>query len=173
MLTKADIEQFFITEKNASLFLLIAGVLALVAAIALAVFCKTALAKGLAASLLILGLWQVFLGYSHYKKDDVRNQRRVNAVYAYDLDPQQLTEKEIPMVKQALASIKRFIGIELAIILVGLMVWFVFRQKASFITGVGLGLLLGTILMLTTELLVYSKNTQYLQKLLEYTAKSK
>ncbi len=169
MLTKADIEQYFIAEKNASLFLLFAGAAAVVAAIMLLVLYKSGFGKGMAATLMVLGVWQLYLGYAVYRQDEIRDRRRIDAVYAFDLDPVKLGTKEVPEVTHAVASIKRFLLIELVLIVAGIVLWLKFRQEAIW-GGVGLGLILGTLLMLGVEYFVYSKNMDYLRKLREFTA---
>lgn len=164
MLTKADIEQYFIAEKNASLFLLIAGALAITAAIILLLVLKTDFVKGIGVMLMMMGVWQVYLGYNVYSKNEHRDKRRIDAVYAFDLDPGKLTAKEIPEVSHALGAIKRFLMIEAVILVTGIVLWLKFKQSSLW-GGVGVALIGTTLLMLSVEYFVYKKNETYLQKL--------
>src|ERR1700712_3680723 len=98
MFSKADIEKYFIAEKHAGLFLLIAGIIALVVACVILFCWKTNFARGVTASLLVAGLLQVFTGYIAYSHSD---ERRIDNVYAFDMNPSKLKLVELPRVQAA------------------------------------------------------------------------
>jgi hypothetical protein len=55
MLTKADIEKYFLAEKQAGLFFLVIGIIAILLAFAFFFYWKTSLFKGMADS--IVNIW--------------------------------------------------------------------------------------------------------------------
>ena len=76
MLTKTDIEKYFIAEKQESLVFLVIGVVAIVMGLIFYYAVKTQILRGAALPLLLLGLVQAVAGYAVYVKSD---DQRVNA----------------------------------------------------------------------------------------------
>ena len=87
MLTKADIEQYFIAEKNAAMLFLILGAAAVLIAVGFFIFLKSPVYKGAAWPLIILGALQMGVGYTIYARSD---NQRIDIVYAYDMNPGKL-----------------------------------------------------------------------------------
>ncbi|MFT3704252.1 MAG: hypothetical protein QM802_17930 [Agriterribacter sp.] len=128
MLSKTDIEQYFIAEKNAGLFFLLAGIAAVCIALAFFIFFKTNLHKGMAWPLLILGIIQAIVGYTIYSRSD---QQRIDNVYAFDMNPGKLKSQELPRMQKAVKSISLFLWIELITLIVGISLLAVNRQFFS------------------------------------------
>lgn len=171
MLTRADIEQYFIAEKNAAVFMMLAGAAAILAAIVLLVFFKTGLTRGMAAGFVVLGLLQLFLGYSAYRREEALKNRRIEAVYSFDLDPGKLKIKELPEVVRSVRAIQRFLIIEGVILMVGAFLWIYYRQGNPLLAGVGIALVIAGLIMTGTEYFVYRHNKIYLRQLEIFTAK--
>src|SRR6185312_12228264 len=110
MLTKTDIEQYFMAEKSAGLFFLIAGIAAISVSVAFFIFFKTNIYKGMAWPLVLLGLIQIIVGYKIYTDSD---HQRIDNVYAYDMNPAKLKSVELPRMEKAVKSITVFLWIEL------------------------------------------------------------
>ncbi|MGB4883646.1 MAG: hypothetical protein WBP01_01300, partial [Ferruginibacter sp.] len=92
MFTKADIEKYFLAEKNAALFFLILGIVAILASVIFFAFIKTNWYKGFAVPLFIIGIIQGVVGYQVYKTAD---EYRKDNVFAYDLNPAKLESQEM------------------------------------------------------------------------------
>ena len=96
MLTKSDIEKYFIAEKQESLLFLIIGIIAIICAIVFILFLKNNFWRGAAVPLIIVGLIQCIVGFTVYNRSD---KDRASNVYAFDMNPQQLKQKELPRMK--------------------------------------------------------------------------
>lgn len=157
MLTKADIEQFYFAEKNTGLFLLIAGAVAIIAAIAFLIFSKANLYKGIAVPLIVLGIAQVIMGYSAYSKSD---KLRIDNVYAFDMNPDKLKKMELPRLQKMIGSVKLFLGIELTVLVAGIIIILTNKSGAANIAsktlwqGIGIGLLIQSLIFFSVDLFV-------------------
>ncbi len=92
MLSKADIEKYFISEKQESLVFLVIGIAAILLALIFYFTVKSQGYRGAAIPLLILGLVQAVAGYTVYVRSD---DQRISQVYAYDMHPDQLKTIEL------------------------------------------------------------------------------
>ena len=93
MFTKSDIEKYFTAEKSESLLFVIIGFAAIIAAVIFFFFLKTNFYKGLSVPILLIAFIQISVGYTVYKRSDSDRKRNT---YAYDLNPGELSNKEIP-----------------------------------------------------------------------------
>ncbi|HRQ49482.1 MAG TPA: hypothetical protein PLR74_03045, partial [Agriterribacter sp.] len=125
MLTRADIEQYFIAEKNAGMLLLIAGMAAIVIALIFFIFLKAPLYKGAAWPLIVLGAIQMATGYGIYAKSD---QRRIDMVYAYNMDPGRLKTEELPRIEKAVRHITAFLALECILLAAGVVLLWAIRH---------------------------------------------
>ena len=164
MLTKTDIEQFFISEKNISLFLMIAGAVTIIAAIIFFVFVKTNLYKSIAIPLLVLGALQLFMGYSAYSKAD---KMRIDNVYAFDMNPGKLKTEELPRMHKMIDGVKLFLYAEIAVLLIGIIVTVMNRQTADAVPtktlwmGIGIGLMIQAFIFLCVDAMVLQHAKKY------------
>ena len=85
MLTRADIEKYFLAEKQTGLIFIVIGVVAILLAIGFFFYWKTSLFKGMAIPLLIFGLLEAIAGYTIYNRSD---KQRIDNVYAFDMNPE-------------------------------------------------------------------------------------
>ena len=168
MLTKADIEKFFLAEKQAGLIMLIIGIIAVVVAIIF--FFKGNFYKGAAIPLLLIGFFEVFTGYGIYKRSD---EHRIKSVYAYDMNPGELQSKELPGMQKALKGIETFRWIELGLLVVGLALVLVYRSHPdkSFWYGLGMGLAIQSLIMFVMETQAQKNVKNYTQQLGTFVAK--
>ena len=174
MLTKTDIEQYFLAEKSAGLFFLIAGIAAVCISVAFFIVAKTTLYKGMAWPLIILGLIQAVVGYTIYSKSD---QQRVDNVYAYDLNPGKLKSNELPRMQKAVRGIAIFLWIELITFITGIVLLVVNRQffshssslpYNSFWLGVGIILIIEALVLAGADLMAYKRGKEYTYKLEQF-----
>lgn len=97
MFTKADIEKYFNAEKSESLLFIIIGIAAVGLALLFYFYLKSNWHKGFAIPLLVIGLLHVIAGTTVYKRCDEDRKRNV---YAYDMNPGELKDKELPRMKK-------------------------------------------------------------------------
>jgi drug/metabolite transporter (DMT)-like permease len=150
MFTKVVIEKYFNAEKQESLLFLLIGVAGIIAAIIFFFFLKTNFYKGAAIPLLVVGLLLGVVGYTVYKRSDSDRQRNV---YAYDMNPSQLKEKELPRMKTVMKNFIIYRYAEIFLLLVGaaLYIYFIKNSKNDFWRGFGLTLAAMALLALVAD----------------------
>ena len=167
MFTKTDIEKYFAAEKTESLIFVIIGIAAIVLAIIFFFFLKTNFYKGMALPLLLIALIQITVGYSVYKRSD--DDRKKNT-YAYDLNPSDLKNKEIPRMEKVNENFVLYRWIEIALILGGLVLIFIYKSNTekSFWYGLGVGLAIQAALMLGADYFAEARAKIYTKGLQEF-----
>ena len=176
MLTKADIEQYFIAEKSAGLLFLILGIAAVLTAVVFIIFFKSPISKGAAWPLIVLGALQVGIGYTIYTRSD---KQRIDTVYAYDMNPGKLKTEEFPRMEKAVKSITIFLVLELILLAVGiLLIWtnrsfFVNVQPggSAFWAGIGVVFIIQSLLLSGSDYLAYKRGKEYMAKLEHFISK--
>jgi hypothetical protein len=150
MFTKAAIEKYFIAEKQVSLLFIIIGIAGIITAIVFLFFLKTAFYKGAVIPFFLIGLLVGVIGYTVYKRSD---SDRVRNVYAYDMNPSELKEKELPRMKTVLKNfiIYRYAEIFLFMAGAGLYIYFIRDFKNDFWRGFGLALAVMALLAFAAD----------------------
>jgi len=150
MFTKTDIERYFIAEKQESLLFVIIGITALLFGLAGIFIWKTQAWKGAAIPLMAIALIQVVVGYTVYARSD---QQRVDAVYAFDMNPSKLRNEELPRMQTVIRNFVIYRWVELALLATGLILYFISQGYTGkqFLLGVGLGLAIQATLMLAAD----------------------
>lgn len=164
MLTKADIEKYFIDEKQISLILIIISI----AAIIIAVFCwfywKTQLTKGAAIPLLIIALLQFVFSFSTYKSSD---NKRVDVIYAFDMNPDKLQQEELPRMQQLLKQ-KSILQYTFTILFFAgalLVYYFFHKSEKQFWTGFAIAVTLYSLVLFSVNFFADKKSLHYTQQL--------
>ena len=139
MFTKADIERYFNVEKNESLLFIIFGIAAILLAFVFFFYLKTNWHKGFAIPLLIVGLLHLIAGYTVYTRSDEDRKRNI---YAYDMNPDELRNSEIPRMEKVIKNFKIYRYSEIVLLIFGLGLVFCFRRYADKTFWVGLGIAL-------------------------------
>lgn len=148
MLTKADIENYFIAEKHESLLFLVVGLAAIVLALIFYFGVKTQVSRGAAIPLLVFGLMQAIAGYTVCQRSD---DQRINQVYAYDMNPGQLKSGELIRMEKVNRNFNIYRWIEIGSVIAGIILILVFRNNPTKLFWVGLGIALS---VMAAELLV-------------------
>jgi hypothetical protein len=148
MLTKTDIEKYFIAEKQESLVFLIIGLIALGLALVFYFIMKSQIYRGAALPLLILGLVQAVAGYSVYIKSD---DQRVSQVYAYDMNPDQLKTVELTRMRKVQTNFLIYRWIEIGAFITGIVLIMLFRNQEGKTFWLGLGI---TLTLMASELFI-------------------
>ncbi|MGN6492488.1 MAG: hypothetical protein ACTHLE_10875 [Agriterribacter sp.] len=170
MLNKSAIEQYFLAEKNAGLLFLIIGLISIALAIVFYFLLKTEFCKGVAYVLVITGLVQAGVGYVVYSRSD---KQRVDNVYAFDMDPGKLKTKEVPRMQKAVSGIQLFLGIEIVLLMAGIV--FYFKNKSpqqglySVWAGVGIALIIQALILAGADYFAYKRGKAYLDDLSTFT----
>ncbi|HOV45229.1 MAG TPA: hypothetical protein PK320_06620 [Ferruginibacter sp.] len=137
MFTKADIEKYFLAEKNAALFFLILGIVAILASVIFFAFIKTNWYKGFAVPLFIIGIIQGVVGYQVYKTAD---EYRKDNVFAYDLNPAKLESQEMARMQKVKKRLTILLIAEASFFVTAVVLLLVYKNNAL---QYGVGLPLG------------------------------
>lgn len=150
MITKADIEKYFNAEKQESLLFLIIGIAAIITAAVFYFVIKKDILRGAAIPLVLIGIIQFVVGYTVYKRSDAD---RVRVVYAYDMNPLEIKQKEIPRMETVNKNfvIYRWVEIVLAVVGLGLIFYFKSNLANVFWFGFGIALFAQSIIMLGAD----------------------
>jgi hypothetical protein len=150
MFTKADIERYFNAEKAESWVFMAIGITGIILAIVFFFFLKTNLYKGMAIPLVSIGLLLAIIGSTVYKRSD---QQRIDNVYAYDMNPAQLKNKELSRMKTVMKNfvIIRWLEIFLFIVGAGLYIYFIRDFHHDFRRGFGFALSIMAIVALCAD----------------------
>jgi ABC-type xylose transport system permease subunit len=169
MFSKADIEKYFNAEKSAGSLFLIIGIASVVLAVIFFFFLKTEFYKGMAIPLFAAGLLLGIVGFTVYKRSDGDRTRNV---YAYDMNPSELKEKELPRMKTVMKNfiIYRWVEIFLAAAGMGLYIYFIRDIRHDFWRGLGLSLAIMALLALVVDYFAEKRGHIYLEGLKSFTS---
>lgn len=139
MLTRADIESYFNAEKNESLVFIVLGILALVVALLFIFYWKSNWHRGAAIPFILVGLLHLVAGITIFNRSD---QDRIRVVYALDMHPSDLTTKELPRMQKVNSNFVVYRYTEIALLILGLILYFYFRSTSHQLFWAGLGMAL-------------------------------
>ncbi len=167
MLTKSDIEKYFMAEKNLGLLFIILGAVAIIAAIIFFFVMKTSWHKGVAVPFVVIGILQLLIGFNVYKNSDI--QRKEN-VYAYDMNPTRLKEKELPRMEKAISTFKVILAAEVILFLGGIIMFMYFKNNGQklFWAGAGVALAIQAAVCLFADITAYTRAAAYKKGLGEF-----
>lgn len=171
MFTKADIEKYFNAEKSGSLLFLGLGVAAVIVALLFFFVFKSDTYKGAAIPFVLVGLLMGVIGITVYNRSD---GDRIRNVYAFDMNPGELKDKELPRMEKVMKSFITLRYIEIALALAGLVLFFVFRTNTEkqFWCGFGIGLFIMATLGLYADSIAEKRGHAYLKGLKSHFSKS-
>jgi uncharacterized membrane protein HdeD (DUF308 family) len=160
MFTKADIEKYFMAEKQESLIFLVIGIVAIVSAIVFMLIWKTSFFKGMAVPLIAVGILQAVVGWTVYKRSD---SQRIDNVYSYDMDPAKLRNQEVPRMEVVMKNFVLYRYAEIALLIAGVILVFVFRTnpEKTFWCGLGMALAIQSLLMLIADFFAEKRGHEY------------
>ena len=121
MLTKEDIEKYFMAEKAESWIFMAIGIISIITAAIFFFVMKTPAYKGAAIPLLAVGLLLGTVGYTVYKRSD---EDRIRNVYALTMNPGELKEKELPRMEVVMKNFMVYRYVEIALALLGMLLFF-------------------------------------------------
>lgn len=168
MFSKTDIEKYFNAEKAESWVFIAIGITGIILAIIFFFIIKANFYKGVAVPFALVGLLLGIIGYTIYTRSD---SDRVRNVYAYDMNPGELKEKEIPRMETVMKNfiIYRYTEIVLGLLGIGLFFYFKNNIDKQFMAGLGIGLFIMAAAALTADFFAEKRGHLYLMGLKEFT----
>ncbi len=162
MFSKADVEKYFVAEKSESLLIIIIGLAAVVMAVIFFFWLKTPFYKGAAIPLLAIAILQITVGYIVYSRSD---KQRIDIAYKMDLNPSAIQQNEQPRMEKVMKNFVRYRWVEIALLIIGLACYFVYRKEAakSFWCGLGMALAVQAAVMLAADYFAESRGRVYLE----------
>lgn len=173
MFTKTDIENYFVEEKSGGKILMVAGLLSFVTGAVLFFAGASAFYHGAALPPAVLSVLLFIFGYTAFKKSDAQ---RKQLVYAYDMNPAALREKELPRMKSVSKNLKSYRWTVIFLAIFGLALYFRFYvvcegdtcRFSYFRKGMGLTLSILSVITLLLLLLTEKRAKKYTQGLEEF-----
>lgn len=166
MLTKTDIEKYFIAEKQESLLFLGIGIAAIVVALLGVFVWKTQFWKGASIPLILIAILQIIVGFTVYNRSDAD---RTRVVYALDMNPTELKEKELPRMETVNKNFVIYRYVEIALLLVGVVLMALYKNTIDkqFIYGIAVALAIQAALMLGADYFAEKRALLYTAQLKE------
>ena len=160
MFTKADIEKYFIAEKQESLLFVIIGAVAIIIALIGLFYWKTQFWKGASIPLILIALIQIIIGYTVYARSD---KQRTDIVYAFDMDPSKLQNEELPRMQEVNKNFVTYRWTEIILIIAGIVLAVVYKSNSDkqFIVGIGIALTIEATLMLGADFIAEKRVVIY------------
>ena len=157
------IHKYFIGEKQESLLFLFIGIAAILLAVLFFFFIKTnpSFFKGAAIPLVVIGLIQLTVGYTVYARSD---KQRMDIAYNAGVEPVQYTQhQELPRMKTVMKNfvIYRYVEIVLAVMGIGLFIYFRNNTAQQYWKGAGLTLAIQALLMLGADYFAEQRGKVY------------
>lgn len=170
MFTKEAIERYFLAEKQESLLFVILSVAAVSSAFLFWFFLRSPFYKGMAIPFVLVGLLMGVVGFTVYKRSD---GDRIRNVYAYDMNPDELKEKEIPRMELVMKNFVLYRYTEIVLLLAGVGLFFLYRSQSdkAFWAGLGLGLLIMAAIALVADGFAERRGGVYLEGLKSFANK--
>ena len=170
MLTKEAIEKYFLAEKAESWIFMAIGIAGIVAAIIAFFGLRTSFYKGAVIPLILIGLSVGIVGFTVYKRSDEDRKRNV---YALGMNPGELKEKELPRMEVVMKNfvVYRYVKIALALLGIGLFIYFNKKEAQLFWKGFGLALAIMALLAVTADYFAEKRGNIYLTQLKDFINK--
>ena len=153
------IKNYFTQEKIESLFFIFIGIVAISFSLINWFIIKYSFYKGLAYPLLIIGIIQLSVGtvvFIRTPEDIARVEHIVKA------ERSKINTEELPRMKKVIQNFTIYKWIELALILVGISLFFLCKNSnVRFWKGLGLGLMIQASLMLTIDTVAENRAAVY------------
>lgn len=161
------IYRYFTGEKQESLLFLIAGMIAILLAAVCWFFIKSNpnFFKGAAIPLLAIGLIQMVVGYSVYSRTD---KQKADIAYNIGMEPVNYVKNtEMPRMKTVMKNFVIYRWAEIAFIITGLVLIFLFRSNPgkSFWYGFGVALAIQAVIMLGADYFAEKRGKIYTDEL--------
>ena len=161
------IYKYFVAEKQESLLFLIVGIVAVLLAVVCWFFIKSnpSFCKGAAIPLLAIGLIQIVVGYTVYSRTD---KQKTNVAYNIGIEPSSFVKQtELPRMKKVIQNFIIYRRVEIAFIITGLILIFIFKTDPdkTFWCGLGVALAMQAAIMLGADYFAEKRGKIYTRNL--------
>lgn len=169
MFTKADIEKYFMGEKAESRLFMALGAAGMITALLFFFVMKHDFYRGASVPLFAVGLILATVGYTVYRRSDEDRKRNV---YAYDMNPAELKEKELPRMRTVMRNFVIYRWVELVLLLAGAAtyIYFIRDFKHDFWRGLGLGLAGMALVALVADYFAEKRGRTYTRGLASFVS---
>lgn len=160
MLSKADIEKYFNAEKTAGRVFMMMGIGSIVTAALFFFLLELNFYKGAAIPPMMIGWLFLAIGFTIYKRSDAD---RIRNVYALDMNPAELKEKELPRMQKVMKNFSLLFIIEILLFLTGAIVYLYFIRDYNndFWRGLGLSLSIMALIGLSADFAAAKRGRKY------------
>jgi ABC-type Fe3+-siderophore transport system permease subunit len=168
-LSKNDISKYFTAEKNESYIFLLVGVVGVVLGLIFFFYNKTPFYKGMAIPMALVGLLLATVGYNVL----VRSPKDIERVtFQLENEPVKIKTEEQPRMEVVMKNFITYRYTEIALAIIGIVLFFFFRNNATqqFWAGLGMGLCIMAILALTADYFAEQRGHLYNNKIKEVVA---
>lgn len=159
-----QIEKYFNAEKNESVLFFLVGIFAIALGVDLLFKTENAFLKSFAYPFIVIALIQISVGASVF----LRTPSDIKRAESYLQDKSKIVTLEIPRMEKVMKSFSLYKKIEIALLLIGLLLFIVFKNSAL-LKGIGLGLAIQAGIMLTLDLFAESRGKTYIKELKKIT----
>ena len=156
-----SISKYFNAEKNESILFIVIGVLALCISSYFIFKLKQHYFNGMSYSFIAIALIQITVGLSIFIRSP-KDILRVNQIV--QTNKTAIKTDEIPRMNKVMSNFILYRWIEIALIVVGIVLYFVF-QTSSIYKGIGLGLIIQSSFMLILDYFAENRGKIYLEYL--------
>lgn len=157
------IYKYFNAERAESLLFILAGALAIAAALFFWIKTTDSFYRGMAYPLAAVALIQLTVGTTVY----LRTPADIARAETYMSDTEKIAKVEIPRMEAVMANFELYRKIEIGLMIAGLLLFFFFKENLT-VKGVGAGLFVQAGLMLILDLFAEARGTAYLNALKEW-----
>lgn len=157
------IESYFVEERIESLFFIIIGLIAILLACFFLLIIKYSFFKGMGISLLVIGIIQLAVGATVYKRS-LGDITRVSNYVKYD--PQKVKIVELPRIEKVIENFSIYKCIEIILMVCGIYLYIRFNSSPqTFWKGLALGLLIQASITLSLDIIAEKRATFYREQL--------
>ncbi len=170
MLSKTAIEKYFNAEKAESLLFMAFGLTGIILAVVFFFILKTEIHKGMALPLTVVGLILAIVGLTVYQRSD---RQCVGMVNAFETNPQQMKQVELPRMKRVMKSFVFFRWIEIILFLTGagIYLYFIRDFRHDFWRGFGFALAIMSLLALAADYFAEKRGKIYTRMLEDFVSR--
>ncbi len=163
------IYKYFTGEKQESHLFLIIGIGAIILGVLFLFFIRTnpSFFKGAAIPLLAIGIIQAVVGYTVFARSD---KQKTDIAYNIGMEPVTYTKQvELPRMEKVMKNFIIYRWVEIAFIIIGLVLVFLYRSNTdkAFWYGLGLTLTIQAAIMLGADYFAEKRGEVYTKELKE------
>ncbi len=168
MFTETDIDNYFISMQHSYLFLMILGIISLIAVKIFHVLYKKDFIKGVGIAFGCATVILFSCAYIPYKKT---NRLRVLNVYNYDMHPERLKGTELNRITALQKKLQTWMYVSLFLVIasVGLYIYATNKLNNAILRGMTLGLMFMAIIVAITFYTMQLKTLRYKEGIKEFT----